>query len=722
MNRPSRQDAIVPFGEYLITRRIARGGMAEIYRARSPSKRWLALKLMRTSLGHDELRQQLFEREAYISTLLQHPNIVPVFDFGEVHDTPYLAMEYVRGRNLSHLLSKSRGHIEPALAIWICRSAAQGLGHAHRLCDADGTPLEIVHRDVSPGNIMLGYDGAVKVLDFGVARINASSSSVETQRGVLRGKFAYMSPEQTLGKDIDPRSDVFSLGTLLYELITGEHCFRADDAMTTLQRVQSYRPPPPTSSIPYIPRSVDQVLARCMAKEPERRFADGIELAEALAHLLSEWDFTGRPEIAAQMQKHFEKQAFEENTQLQDEERRASTYVVTPENAAQSLDLIDTALGDSAEGVQVVASLLGGNSSLGSIVEPEPLTTRLDTSPQKEEDVNEPETYSGVDLRTVPLSVLAPLSSTKESKIYPAVTSSIESYASIDVPKEPWTNSHSDISEDVLETLPPLRKSDDVTAKQAINSSPSKQQRYAVNSIAGAALRNVIFLAIVWGVLTASIATGWFLIPYITQSSTNRLWSEENKTRLNPITINVSPPSRSIKPSTVDIPPSNTTKAVAIVLPTPHGPKSSAIVARTSTSGASTNEHSSLTTLSTSTFEAAALAKDFVVNLSTYPGPFQESPPPLRRSLTTRGRPKAKRFRSRFGYLSVFALPSSRIVINGKLWPHPTPQSAIKLKPGSYAIEVVDPKSGRRISRNVRVRRGAKTRINIDLRHGDSSN
>src|SRR5262249_35912976 len=168
----------VAFGQYIITRRIARGGMAEIYRARTRStsdqpSRWVAIKMMRPALGHEELREQLFKREARIAAMITHPNVIPLFEFGLEMERHYISMEYVRGRDLSHLLkSEKRGgdQLPFELGLYIGFQAASGLGHAHRLRDERGDTLGIVHRDISPGNVMVGYDGQVKVLDFGVAR------------------------------------------------------------------------------------------------------------------------------------------------------------------------------------------------------------------------------------------------------------------------------------------------------------------------------------------------------------------------------------------------------------------------------------------------------------------------------------------------------------------------------------------------------------------------
>ncbi|MEL6183176.1 MAG: serine/threonine-protein kinase [Myxococcota bacterium] len=310
----------VAFGPFLITRRLARGGMAEIYRAWTPELECVALKLMRPGLGEEELRTRLFAREARIALELEHPNIVSVRRVGEEEGRAFLAMEYLRGRDLARILTGPDGRpvaLPPDLALFVGQEAARGLGYAHRRADAHGRALGIVHRDVSPGNVMVSFDGGVQILDFGVARIEEESSE-STSTGILRGKFAYMSPEQTRGDDLDARSDVFSLGTLIYELMTGANCFRADEPIETLERVQSLRPAPPSRARD-LPRSVDEVLARCLAKEPARRYRDGIELAEALQPLLEQLGTGGAPALAALLEARFGAARGLEEAELEEE-------------------------------------------------------------------------------------------------------------------------------------------------------------------------------------------------------------------------------------------------------------------------------------------------------------------------------------------------------------------------------------------------------------------
>lgn len=309
--------------------------MAEIYRARTRTHadeppRWVAIKMMRPSIGHEELREQLFKREARIASAIAHPNVIPLFEYGLEMERHYLAMEYVRGRDLSHLLKnekKGRGLLPYEVCLYIGYQAAAGLGYAQRLTDERGLRMDIVHRDISPGNVMVGYDGQVKVLDFGVARMN-ETEGMRTQTGTLRGKFAYMSPEQTLGESLDARSDVFSLGTVLYELLTGSNCFRADNPIATLDRVQRVRPVPPSRGNRSVPQSIDRILARCLAKDRRRRFPDCAALEEALGELLDKEGFAGREALAAHMRERFSWEKSEEEKELLREEEEVSLLEV----------------------------------------------------------------------------------------------------------------------------------------------------------------------------------------------------------------------------------------------------------------------------------------------------------------------------------------------------------------------------------------------------------
>jgi serine/threonine protein kinase len=265
------------FGRYTLTQRIGEGGMAEVYLAQVTvaeglSKR-VVVKRIRKEFADQPEFTRMFVDEAKIALGLNHANIVQVFDFGQVHGSFYLAMELVEGLDLMGLMHtvRARGERMPVvIAAYIAHQAASGLAYAHQRRDDFGTPLGIVHRDISPHNIMLSLAGTVKILDFGIARTAARARSVEggaviRERGddstdvTIQGKIAYMSPEQARGGPLDQRSDIYSLGVVLYELLSGELVFRHRDRLVALEQVRT-RPlavaaDAPPRSPPSSPRS-----------------------------------------------------------------------------------------------------------------------------------------------------------------------------------------------------------------------------------------------------------------------------------------------------------------------------------------------------------------------------------------------------------------------------------------------------------------------------------
>ena len=241
--RPRRREepaAAVPssgpdrFGQYEILEKIASGGMAELYKAKRTGvegfQKIVAIKKILPHLADDEEFVTMFADEAKLAAQLNHPNIIHIYDLGKIQAGGYfIAMEYVDGRDLRGR-SSSRRHatlgvpLPVPLAVYIASKVASALDYAHRRRDAEGHELNIVHRDVSPQNILISYEGDIKLCDFGIAK--AASKASKTQSGALKGKIQYMSPEQAWGKPIDRRSDLFSLGVVLHELLTGERLFR----------------------------------------------------------------------------------------------------------------------------------------------------------------------------------------------------------------------------------------------------------------------------------------------------------------------------------------------------------------------------------------------------------------------------------------------------------------------------------------------------------------
>lgn len=280
------EQAPAELGGWRLVELLGRGGMGEVWRAEREApggiRRRAALKRILTRLRNDGELLQRFMAEARISSRLEHPNIVSVIDFGDKPE-PYLVFEYVEGISAADLLqeaSRARVKIPAVVAAFVCAEVASGLDYAHRKRDENGRPLEIVHRDVSPHNVLLSVEGAVKVGDFGVAR--AVDNTLRTRAGIQVGKLVYMAPEQAAGSPIDGRADVFSLGVVLWELLTLQPLFPRDDAATTLKRLQSGDIPAPSTLEPRIPATLDQIVLTALATDRDRRFASAAAFAQAL--------------------------------------------------------------------------------------------------------------------------------------------------------------------------------------------------------------------------------------------------------------------------------------------------------------------------------------------------------------------------------------------------------------------------------------------------------
>lgn len=286
MAQPSQPEV---FGPYHLLERIATGGMAEVWRARAYGmagfEKILVIKRVLDNLAQDDEFIRLFIDEARIAVQLLHVNIVQVFDLGEVDGKYYMAMEYVHGLDLSRLVSRARnlGAYPIPLALFITGEVLKALQFAHQRTDEAGEPLRIVHCDISPQNILISYAGEVKITDFGISRAAFQAKSLHK---VVRGKYAYMSPEQVEGRPLDGRTDLFSLAIVLYEALTGRRLFKAKNRDETLARVRRAEVPSPRAYRPEISEDLEGFLLKALARNPEDRFSDAAEMLEALSSLM----------------------------------------------------------------------------------------------------------------------------------------------------------------------------------------------------------------------------------------------------------------------------------------------------------------------------------------------------------------------------------------------------------------------------------------------------
>ncbi len=299
------------FGRYQLLLEMARGGMAALYlaRLRGPEQfeKMLVVKLIHEHLATEDEFIQMFLDEARITAMIQHPNVATVHEMGKEDDTYYLAIEYIHGQNLRDVLRsavRNQGIWHWSHAVQIAAKAAAGLHAAHELIGNDGTPMEVVHRDVSPQNLLVSYGGDVKVIDFGIAY--AAERLTSTRTGTVKGKAAYMSPEHVGGDPMDRRSDIFSLGTVLYEAVTMRRLFRADNEAATLLRVRDCVIPPPRQSNPDLPVELEKVLMKALEANPDDRYATAGEFSEALQELLvKSGQFVNREKLGRVMEQLF---------------------------------------------------------------------------------------------------------------------------------------------------------------------------------------------------------------------------------------------------------------------------------------------------------------------------------------------------------------------------------------------------------------------------------
>ncbi len=283
------------FGRYQMVRRIGQGGMAEVYLAEVVGlggfRKKVAIKRLLPHYAQNERFVTMLEDEARIAAAIRHPNVAEVLDFGSVGGQHFIAMEYIDGVDLATVLRgfRLRDTLLPLpAALYIARGVAEGLHAAHALKDADGRPQEVIHRDVSPHNILISYEGAVKLIDFGVAK--AANNSTKTRSGVIKGKLQYMSPEQAQAQALDGRADIFSLGMTLYKMLTGRLPFTGQNEYQVYDQILRKKPVPPRRLMAEIPERVDAIVLKALRKSRDRRFQTAQEMADLLDVALAEID------------------------------------------------------------------------------------------------------------------------------------------------------------------------------------------------------------------------------------------------------------------------------------------------------------------------------------------------------------------------------------------------------------------------------------------------
>ncbi|HEX3131848.1 MAG TPA: serine/threonine-protein kinase [Thermoanaerobaculia bacterium] len=297
------------FGQYTLLEKIAAGGMAEVWKARMRGvegfQKTVAIKKILPHMTDNSEFVGMFIDEAKLAAQLSHPNIVHIYDLGKIGRDYYIAMEYVEGKDLRSLMNAGRRkgiRLPLALALFIAARLASALDYAHRKRDFEDRDMGLVHRDVSPQNVLLSLEGDVKLCDFGIAK--AVSKAGQTQMGALKGKLQYMSPEQAWGRPVDARSDLFSLGAVLFEMLTGERLFTGDTEIAVLEAVRQGQIRPTRQYDPSIPAEVDEIVTRALAHEPQNRFASAGEMKQRIETVLHALNLSPGPtDLAAYVQR-----------------------------------------------------------------------------------------------------------------------------------------------------------------------------------------------------------------------------------------------------------------------------------------------------------------------------------------------------------------------------------------------------------------------------------
>ena len=320
--QPKRQP--IPFGKYLLLDRINIGGMAEVWRGKAFGaggfERLVAIKRILPNIAEDDEFISMFIDEAKISVQLTHANIAQIYELGQIANSYFIAMEYIPGKDMRAIFDRCRKKAEPApipLVAYCVSKMCEGLDYAHRKKDGMGRDLNIVHRDISPQNILISYEGEVKVIDFGIAK--AAGKATKTQAGILKGKFGYMSPEQIRGLPLDRRSDIFAIGVCLYEMLTGERLFVGDSDFSVLEKVRKAEVAPPSTYNRRIPEALEKIVLKALARDVDERYQYANELGDDLQRfLLTSESIFSRKDLMQYMKSTFAEDVEREKLRLQE--------------------------------------------------------------------------------------------------------------------------------------------------------------------------------------------------------------------------------------------------------------------------------------------------------------------------------------------------------------------------------------------------------------------
>ena len=332
----------VQFGKYLLLDRINVGGMAEVFKAKAFGvegfERLVAVKRILPNIAEDEEFITMFIDEAKIAGQLNHANICQIFDLGKVDDSFFIALEFVQGKDLRAIydLCKAKPGINegsPAMPIgqacFVMMKACEGLDYAHNKKDQNGQEIHLVHRDVSPQNILISYEGEVKLIDFGIAK--AAGKVSKTQQGILKGKFGYMSPEQVRGLPLDRRSDIFSLGICLYEMLTAERLFIGESDFSTLEKVRNVEILPPSTYNRRIPEELERICLKALAKDVEDRYQNAIDMHDDLqAFMYTAGEFFSRKDLGGWMKRVYDDDIRAEQAKLEAYQRLPAIMQPSP--------------------------------------------------------------------------------------------------------------------------------------------------------------------------------------------------------------------------------------------------------------------------------------------------------------------------------------------------------------------------------------------------------